>query len=99
MQVGEVGRAVVTLWGLYAQVGKLAVSGRSRSTHDEPQVATGDARLDDLLQAWLVDRQDALAEPFDAGWVDVGAHHMVSEVGKARTGRETDVARADDCDS
>ena len=99
LQIGEVGSAIVALRGLHAQVSELAIFCRFCSAHDETKVTAGDARLDDLLQAWLVDRQDAVAEPLDSGWVYVGTHHVVSEVGKARTGRETDVARADDCDS
>ena len=66
-------------------------------TDDEAQPAGAQALLDEPsrpcstmgISPW---------QPVDLGGVDVGAHHLVAEVGEARPGRESDVARPDDGD-
>ena len=66
---------------------------------------TNDSRCDaspsviSAAQAVLEDRHLALAQPRDPVGVDVGAHHLVTEVRQARGSGEADVPGPDDGDA
>jgi hypothetical protein len=53
---------------------------------------------DNFLQARLVDRQLAAAEPFHFARIDVDAHDLVAKFRETRRGDQPDVVGSDDCD-
>ena len=55
-------------------------------------------RAQQLVEARLVDRHLAAAQLLDPLGEDVADDDVVTELGEARAGDETDVARAEDCD-
>ena len=67
---------------------KSASRGRVRRADDELEPPARDAGGDELGQPVLEDRHLALAQPRDAIGVDVGARHVVAEVGQAGRGRQ-----------
>ena len=85
--------------------------GRRRADRDVEEVRAVD-RLGDvervreplgvpreqLVEARLVDRHLARAQRLDPLGQDVADDDVVPEIGEARAGDETDVARAEDCD-
>ena len=89
------------------QVGVAGV-GRRRADGDEQQprvlerlgevgreVQSLAIAREQLLEARLVDRHLAAAQPLDLRGVDVDAPHLAAELGKAGGGDQTDVAGAD----
>ena len=69
-----------------------AVLGRER------QAPRAQIALDDVLQAGLVDRDLALLERRDLGFVLVGADDLHAELREAGAGHETDVPGSDHAD-
>ena len=65
----------------------------------EVEAASFERVLHELGQALLEDGDLTLAQLADLVLVDVAADDVVSEMCKARSGREPDVARADNTDS
>ncbi len=98
LDVAEVGRTVVALWGRNAQVDELAPRRSVGVRGREPQQPGIDRIGHDLLEAVLENRHPARLELTDPGGVDVGAHHLVPELGETCARREADVAGADDGD-
>ena len=96
LDVGEVGGAVRALRRRHAQVGKLTSGGGGGVPHDERQSAAVETRPQELLEPGLEDRHLAPRESLHLARVDVGADHVVPEVGEAGTRRQPDVPRADD---
>jgi hypothetical protein len=65
---------------------------RARRVGGEAQAARAHVALDELRQAFLVDRHAARAEQVDLAAVDVEAHHLVAEFGQATARDKADVA-------
>ena len=98
LDVGQVGRAVGRLWCRHAQQHELPVDHATDHVGGERQPTGGTPLGDDLGQAVLADRHDAVLESGDLRRVVVDAGHVVSEVRETRPRRQADVAGADDRD-
>ncbi len=95
VDVGEVGGAVGALRRGHAQVGELAVRDRLGRPHHEPEASVLQALAHEVVEARLEDGDLAPLQPGHLLLVDVGADHVVADVGEARPGGEADVAGAD----
>ena len=99
LDVREIGAAVLALGRRHAQERDVAVAhGVGRADH-EAQAPRPQALLDEPVEAVLDDRDLATGQPSDLVRVDVGARDLVAEMGEAGSGRQPDVARADDGDA
>ena len=74
---------------------RLCVRHRCRQIRREGQPAIAHVLGDDLLQAGLVDRHDALFEPGDLGRVEIDADDVMAEIGEAGPRNEAHIARTD----
>ena len=63
---------------------------------DEAEVAVAQPVGDQFVEAVLDDRDLTAVEPLDLVLVDVGTDHVVTQVGEAGSGGETDVPGPDD---
>ena len=70
----------------------------SASDSDGREVQPLGVAREQLLQAGLVDRHLAGAQPLDLGGVDVHAPHLAAQLGEAGGGHQPDVAGADHSD-
>ena len=75
-----------------------AVLSPSVVVEGKAQAAGLEVLDDDLLQAWLVDRQLASTEPFHLARVDVDADDLIAQLGETGGGDQTNVVRPDDSD-
>ena len=98
LDVGEVGAAVLALRRRHAQERDLAVLDGVGGAEHELEPTRAEPLVDEAVEAVLDDRDLARRQPRDLVGIDVGADHLVAEVGEAGTGREAHVAGSDDGD-
>ena len=95
--VAEVGGPVGPLRGGHAEVAELAVLGRGRLPDDERQVPPIEPGADQLFEPGLPDRDLTAGQQVDTVRQDVGAHHLVAEMGEAGGRGEPHVPRPQHC--
>ncbi len=98
LDIGEVGRTVLSLGRGHAQVHELGVGHRVAGTEDERELPGPQALVDEVVEASLEDGDLTSAERFDLLGDHVGAHDVVAEVGQAGAGGQTDIPGSDDGD-
>ena len=98
LDVAEVGGTVAALGGGHAQVVELALGDGLGGAEHEAQPTGLQALAHQLLEAGLEDGDLPPRQPLHLLGDDVGADHVVAQMGEARTGRETDVPGPDDRD-
>ena len=94
--VRQVSAAIVILRRRDAQEHDVGYDRRLRSADDKPQVARCDGGVNDLGQSRFDDWDLARRQTGDLVSVDIGTHHLKSEVGKTRSSRQPDVSGAHD---
>src|SRR5262249_27092572 len=99
LDVAQVSGAVGRLWRRHTEIDELAVAHGVDSADDEGQPATVEAVGDQVVEASLDDRHLTALKTGDLVRVDVGADHVVTEMSKTTTRRQTDVSSADDGDA
>ena len=68
-----------------------------RKVGSEGKPSRLDVARDQLIESWFVDRHLSGLEPVDLGCILVDADHVVSEIGKACAGNQSDIARSHHC--
>ena len=99
LDVRQVGAAVVALRRRHAQERDVAVDDGVRRPDHEAQPPGPQTLLDEPVEPVLDDRHLTGGQPGDLVGVDICAHHLVTEVGEAGAGGQTDVPGPDDGDS
>jgi len=99
LHIREVGRAVLRLRGRHAHEHDRCVARRGRHVGHELQTLGAKAAADEILQVGLVQVDEPVGESRDFLGVGVGTRDVVADVGKARRGRQTDVAGPDHRDA
>ena len=98
LDVGHVGGAVSPSGvGTQRKMNSASSGGRVDAPTTNAEPPAGEPLVHQLGQSVFEDRHLALAQPRDAVGVDVGARHVVPEVGEAGRGGEPDISGAHDC--
>ena len=95
---GQVNRAVRSVRGGYAEDDDLSTGHGICHIVGESKATGGLPLGDQIAQPGLNGPDFASGEPSHLVGIDVGAHHVVAQVGEARPAGQADVARADDRD-
>ena len=95
--IGQVSGPVVVLGCRHTQVSKLTISRGDRCSNHKRQSTIGDGVEDQVVEPGFEDRDFAPLQTRHLVSIDIGTHHIVSDVGKTGACRQSDITSANYC--